>query len=76
MPRKRPFPAAICASSASAASFSPVRSGAVPTMPAAMRQGPYLPEALMAATPFTNSVSPTHFMCSGPSARNIDPHSM
>ena len=30
----------------------------------------------MAAMPFTNSVSPTARMSSGPSARNMAPHSM
>ncbi len=29
----------------------------------------------MAATPFTNSTSPTAFIGSGPSLRNIAPHS-
>ena len=36
---------------------------------------PYWPEALMAATPFTNSTSPTGFISSGPVARNIAWHS-
>jgi hypothetical protein len=32
--------------------------------------------ALIAAVPFTNSVSPTGFISVGPSARYIEPHSM
>ena len=74
MPRNRPPPATVCISTAATA--SPSRRSAVPTMPAAIRTGPYWPEALIAAIPFTNSISPTGRMASGPSALNIDAHSM
>ena len=44
-------------------------------MPAATRVGPYRPLALIAATPLTNSVSPTGRIGSEPAARYIDMHS-
>src|SRR4030095_9558689 len=44
-------------------------------MPAHTRTSPYRPLALIAATPFTNSVSPTQRSASGPSGRYIAPHS-
>ena len=64
MPRNRPPPAAIWASSTSPTAL-PRRRLAVPTIPAASRVGPYRPEALIAAIPFTNSVSPTGRRASG-----------
>ena len=67
MPRKRPPPAWTWASSTGATPSPSLRS-TVPTMPAATRQDPYAPEALMAAMPLTNSVSPTGRMASGPVA--------
>ena len=73
MPQNRGL-AAICASRAAPASGS-VRS-TKPTMEAHMRPSPYWPLALIAATPLTNSVSPTGRRASGPSARYIAMHSM
>ena len=60
---------------APAATRSPSRRSALPTMPAATRVSPYRPLALIAAMPCTNSVSPTTLNSSGPSARYIDVHS-
>ena len=45
-------------------------------MPAAARVSPYWPEALIAAMPLTNSVSPTGRRTLGPSARYMARHSM
>ena len=44
-------------------------------MPPATRVDPKPPLALMAATPFTNSVSPTGRISGGPLARYMDMHS-
>ena len=44
-------------------------------MPAATRVGPYMPLALIAAWPATNSVSPTGRISTGPAARYIEWHS-
>ena len=49
----------------------PSRRSTKPVMPAMHLVGPYLPEALIAATPVMNSVSPSDFSSSGPSARYI-----
>src|SRR4051794_41743302 len=49
----------------------PSRRSTYPVMPAMHLVGPYLPDALIAATPVTNSVSPSDFSSSGPSARYI-----
>jgi hypothetical protein len=45
-------------------------------MPAAIFVPPYRPDADIAATPFTNSTSPTGFISSGPSARYMAAHSI
>ena len=73
MPRKRGL-AAMWASSTGPTPSPSVRSAKL-TMPAATRVGPYRPLRLIAATPPTNSVSPTGRMAAGPSARYIDMHS-
>src|SRR5262249_4874209 len=65
MPRKRPSPAAISASS-TRATPSPRRRSACPTMPAHSRLLPYCPLAVIAAVPLTNSTSPTGFISAGP----------
>jgi hypothetical protein len=52
------------------------RKSACPTIARQSRVGPYWPLALIAAVPLTNSVSPTGFISTGPSARYIEPHSM
>ena len=49
----------------------PSRRSTKPVMPAMHLVGPYLPEALIAATPVMNSVSPSDLSSSGPSARYI-----
>ena len=44
-------------------------------MPAATRVDPYMPLALIAAWPVTNSISPTGRISAGPPARYIEWHS-
>ncbi|MEI9929290.1 MAG: hypothetical protein WDM89_01635 [Rhizomicrobium sp.] len=66
-------PPAICERRTSSTTSGSWRKSVWPTMPAQARTLPYNPLAVMAATPFTNSVSPTHLSASGPSARYIAP---
>ena len=54
---------------------SPRRRSAWPIIPAHSRLFPYCPLALIDAVPLTNSISPTGFVSTGPSARYIEPHS-
>ena len=58
------------------ATRSPSSRLACPTMAAAARPGPYRPLALAAASPWTNSTSPTGRISSGPSARYMARASM
>ena len=73
MPRKRPSPAAISASS-TRHTVAEAQVG-VPDDAGAQRLLPNCPLALIAAVPLTNSISPTGFISVGPSARYIEPHS-
>jgi len=74
MPRKRPLPAATCASSTSR-TRSPSSRSACPTIACATLVLVYLRLAAMAAWPTANSVSPTGLRCSGPAARYMFEHS-
>ena len=60
MPLKRPPDLVTCCSRMPLAR-PPIRRSTLPMMPAMQRVLPYLPDALIAATPLTNSVSPSDF---------------
>ena len=75
MPRNR-LGLAACNASSTGATSAPSFKSAWPTMAAAARLGPYIPLALAAASPWTNSTSPTGRISSGPSARYIERASM
>ena len=75
MPRNR-LGLAACNASSTGATRAPSFRLAWPTMAAAARPGPYRPLALAAASPWTNSTSPTGRISSGPSARYIARASM
>src|SRR5271170_4793638 len=74
MPLKRPPDRVTCCSRIPLARL-PIRRSTLPMIPAMQRALPYLPDALIAAMPLTNSVSPSDFSSCGPSALYISRHS-